>query len=96
VNPGQPIYSITSPIFDKATVKLENGKSFTVETARKSASDLYIQSATLNGKPLNRAWIAHSEILAGGTLRFTLGAAPNEQWGVGGLPLPDETFPKAR
>lgn len=96
VNPGQPVYALTSPVFDRATVKLEGGKSFTVEAARKSAGDIYIQAATLNGKPLTRAWITHKEIAAGGTLKFTLGARPNEQWGTAGMPTPEETFAQAK
>jgi putative alpha-1,2-mannosidase len=85
VNPGQPIYALGSPLFDKAAIHLENGKTFHVE-ARRKAGDFYVQSATLNGKPLDRAWISHQEIAHGGTLRFTLGPKPNERWGTSGLP----------
>lgn len=92
VNPGQPIYAIGSPLFNKASIRLENGKKFTVEAPRKSASEIYIQSATLNGRPLDRSWITHSEIENGGTLRFRMGAQPNEKWGTSGIPTPDETY----
>jgi len=88
VNPGQPIYAIGSPMFDRATIHLENGRTFTVEAARKAAGDIYVQSATLNGQPLDRPWISHEEIVKGGVLRFCLGAQPNEKWGTSGLPLP--------
>jgi putative alpha-1,2-mannosidase len=43
---------------------------------------MYIQSARLNGKPLNRAWLRFSEITAGGTLEFEMGPQPNKSWGV--------------
>jgi putative alpha-1,2-mannosidase len=43
----------------------------------------------LNGKPLDRPWIAHDEIVSGGVLRFRLGPKPNEKWGISGLPSPD-------
>ncbi len=86
VNPGQPIYALGSPLFDRATIHLENGKSFTVEANRKVPADIYVQSATLNGKNLDRVWITHDEIVAGGLLRFRLGPRPNEKWGTSGLP----------
>ncbi len=89
VNPGQPIYALGSPLFDRATIHLENGNTFTVEAARKAPGDIYVQAATLDGKPLDRAWIAHAEIIKGGVLRFRLGPRPNEKWGTSGLPLPD-------
>jgi predicted alpha-1,2-mannosidase len=85
VNPGQPIYALGSPLFDRATIHLENGRTFTVEAARKASSDIYVQSAALNGKPLERAWITHDEIVNGGVLRFRLGSQPNERWGISGL-----------
>jgi predicted alpha-1,2-mannosidase len=89
VNPSQPVYALGSPLFDRATIHLENGKSFTVEAVKKAAGDIYVQSATLNGKPLERAWITHDEIVNGGVLRFRLGPQPNEKWGISGLPSPD-------
>ncbi|WP_321476440.1 GH92 family glycosyl hydrolase [uncultured Paludibaculum sp.] len=92
VNPGQPIYALGSPLFQRATIRLENGKKFTVETQRKSAGDIYVQSVTLNGRPHERPWISHNEIVSGGTLRFRMGPQPNEKWGTSGLPTPDETF----
>jgi predicted alpha-1,2-mannosidase len=56
-NPGQPIYAIGSPIFDKATIRLGNGKDFVITAKNNSPENVYIQSATLNGQPLNRPWI---------------------------------------
>ena len=86
VNPGQPVYALTSPLFDRAAINLENGRKFTVEVARKTPADIYIQSATLNGEPLTRCWITHNEITTGGALRLQLGPAPNKQWGISGIP----------
>ena len=86
VNPGQPIYALGSPLFDRATVHLENGRNFTVEAERTSPRDLYVQSVTWNGTPLERPWIGHADILKGGVLRFRLGPEPNLQWGAGGIP----------
>ncbi len=86
VNPGQPIYALGSPLFRRAVIHLENGKSFTVEAVRRAPTDIYVQSATLNGQPLERAWISHEEIAGGGVLEFRLGPRPNESWGTSGLP----------
>jgi putative alpha-1,2-mannosidase len=44
VNPGQPMYALGSPLFDRATIHLENGKCFTVEAVKKAAGDIYVQS----------------------------------------------------
>jgi len=89
VNPGQPIYALGSPLFDRATIHLENGRSFTVEAVRNAPADIYVQTVTLNGAPLTRAWISHEEIARGGVLRFQLGPKPNQRWGTSGLPAPE-------
>jgi predicted alpha-1,2-mannosidase len=86
VNPGQPVYALTSPLFDHAWIHLENGKTFTVETSKQASADQYIQSALLNGKTLDRCWITHEEILQGGVLSLRLGPAPNTKWGTSGIP----------
>ncbi len=92
VVPGQPVYALGSPLFDRATLQLENGKKFTVEAARRGPADIYVQSATLNGRPLTRPWISHFEIVAGGVLRFQLGPQANEKWGTSGMPSPNEVI----
>ena len=85
VTPGRPVYALGSPQFDRAVIHLENGKRFTVEATRKSPRDIYVQSVTLNGKPLDRPVIDHADITRGGTLHFVLGAQPNERWGAAGI-----------
>jgi predicted alpha-1,2-mannosidase len=92
VCPGEPIYILTSPLFPKATLRLDpayaKGRAFTV-TARNAADPaaIYIQSAKLNGAALDRAWLTHDEVSAGGELEFTLGTEPNHAWGL--VPPPD-------
>jgi predicted alpha-1,2-mannosidase len=81
VCPGSPIYEIGSPIFERTTIQLENGKQFTILASHVSAQNKYIQSAKLNGKPLTRAWFWHSEIADGGTLLLEMSDKPNTQWG---------------
>ena len=78
VNPGTPVYQIGVPKFDKATIKLENGKQFIVRAVGTSSGKPYIRSAVLNGKPLRRYWIRHDEIMNGGVLEFEMSAKPNK------------------
>jgi predicted alpha-1,2-mannosidase len=86
-----PRYEITSPIFDRITVALDPryypGRSFTIRTTNNAPGNVYIQSATWNGRPLvDRFWITHAELTSGGTLAITLGPRPNTRWGVPGGP----------
>ncbi|HTN35912.1 MAG TPA: GH92 family glycosyl hydrolase [Arachidicoccus sp.] len=80
--PGTPVYTIGSPLFTKASIRLENGKSFTVLAPHASKLNKYIQSASLNGKPLNTPFIRHKDIISGGTLTLVMGDRPNKSWGV--------------
>jgi predicted alpha-1,2-mannosidase len=81
VCPGSPVYEIGSPIFDKSVMRLGNGREFTMIAKHVSARNKYIQSAELNGKPLERPWFRHSEIANGGTLVLEMGDRPNVGWG---------------
>ncbi len=82
VTPGTGQYVFGSPVFNKATITLENGRKFTVEATDNSQENVYIQSATLNGKPYTRNWISHADIVNGGILRFEMGRTPALQRGV--------------
>lgn len=82
VCPGTPEYIIGSPIFDKVTIHLENGKDFTIKANHVSKENKYIQSLTLNGKPYTKTWFSHDDILNGSELVFEMGAAPNKEWGA--------------
>jgi predicted alpha-1,2-mannosidase len=79
-----PYYDLTSPLFDRVTLHLDpdyyGGHTFAIEAHGNSEKNVYIQSARLNGKPLQRAWIYHSEIVAGGKLEFEMGPNPNTSW----------------
>ena len=81
VDPARPEYIIGSPIFNQVTVHLENGKDFVVVANNNSDKNIYIQSATLNGKPLDKPWFPHSAIANGGRLVFNMGPVPNKNWG---------------
>lgn len=90
VCPGDNLYMITSPVFNKVTIHLDDhyygGGDFVIEAVNNSPENVYIQSATLNGKPLNRAWITHNEVVKGGTLRFIMSDKPNKKFGSKQLP----------
>jgi predicted alpha-1,2-mannosidase len=88
VTPGAPQYTIGSPLFGEITIRFENNKKFTVKAINNSTENKYILSATLNGQPFNRTWIAHQEIAKGGELVFHMGTEPNKKWGVGNDAIP--------
>jgi len=93
VTPGAPVYAIGSPLFPEVQFKLENGKRFVIKANGVSATNIYIQSATLNGRPYRKSFIAHRDLMAGGELIFQMGAQPNRQWGsgAGNVPLSEIT-----
>ena len=80
VTPGIPCYALGSPLFNDALIHLPDGKNFQIVVHRDSANSPYIQSAMLNGKPLNRFWLKHSEIMNGGLLVVNMSAHPNRGW----------------
>ncbi|HBS86164.1 MAG TPA: sugar hydrolase [Bacteroidales bacterium] len=84
VCPGSLEYIIGSPCIPKATITVDEGKTFVMEAKNLSKDNIYIQSANLNGKQLNRTFITHDEIMKGGNLVFEMGAEPNKKWGMGG------------
>ena len=80
VTPGIPAYEIGTPLLPSATLHLAGGKTFRIRAAGVSAENKYIQSATLNGQPLQRFWLRHAEIVSGGELVFRMGPQPNKTW----------------
>ncbi len=86
VNPASGEYMIGSPMFSAMSIRLANGKTFRVNAARNSKTNVYVQSAKLNGKDLDRPSIRWEDIQAGGVLDFVMGPKPSG-WaseGVGG------------
>jgi predicted alpha-1,2-mannosidase len=77
--PGNPTYSIGRPIFDEAKMHLPNKAIFTIKVKNNKPENKYIQKAFLNGKPLNKPFFSHEDILKGGVLEFEMGAAINKQ-----------------
>ena len=81
VAPGQTIYAISTPLFNKAVIRLESGKAFTIKATNRSEKNIYIQSAILNGKPYNKSYLTHKDIMDGSTFVFEMGDVPNPKWG---------------
>ena len=72
VAPGSDQYSLGSPAVDGAVIQLQNNKTFTIEVKNQSTKNVYVKEALLNGKPLNRLYITHQEIINGGKITFVM------------------------
>ncbi len=72
---------IGRPFVAKAALHLSNGHTFTVSVTPLDDAHPYVGTVTLNGKPLERTYLHHAEILAGGELHFDMQAEPNRDWG---------------
>jgi len=81
----EPTYEIGSPVFDKVTIGLDPnyypGRTFIIEARNNSAQNIYVQSATLDGKALDRPWFYHRQLVDGGSLVLEMGPQPNKKWG---------------
>ncbi len=82
VTPGIPVYTLGSPLFEEVKINLENGNVFTIKARNCSEVNKYIQSARLNGEPLNRTWFTHEDLMNGATIELELGPTPNKTWGA--------------
>lgn len=83
-NAGQPLYYIGSPLFTRSVLHLEGGKTFMVLAPLTSDTNRYVIAARLNGKPIDRAWLSHDEIVAGGVLQLDMAAVPGH-WATNGV-----------
>lgn len=80
VNPASGEYMIGSPLYGKITLHLPNGKLFTITAANNSQRNVYVQSAMLNGRLLDKPVLTYAQIEHGGTLDFVMGSQPSH-WG---------------
>lgn len=80
---GQNVYLLGTPAIPDASISVRNGKRLHIVAHGADAGGLnrYIQSATLNGKPLQNAWFRHADIAGGGELSLQMGSAPSGTWG---------------
>jgi predicted alpha-1,2-mannosidase len=72
VAPGDPTYTISRPLFNQATISLENGKKLIVKTVNNNSKNKYVASVSWNGKVLKTPFFKHSEIVNGGELLFKM------------------------
>lgn len=91
---AEPIYEITSPVFNEITIHLDkryypdssSGK-FIIRTYNNSDQNMYISKAHLNGKKLDTFWFSHEVFAKGGLLELWMGPNPNKNWGKKNLPI---------
>ena len=81
VDPSSDEYILGSPIFDRSVLQMGNGKTLEIIARNNSAKNLYIQSATLNGRAWSKPWFRHSDIANGAKLVLVMGPKPNPAWG---------------
>lgn len=97
VNPASDVFALGSPVVTHAVIHLDperfQGRTFTVEAEHNSAENIYIQSASLDGRPLLKPWITWQQLTAGGTLRLVMGHKPNLEWGRAPENRPPATMP---
>jgi putative alpha-1,2-mannosidase len=83
-----PIYNLCSPFFDRVSIHLHNGNTFTIICRHNSANNKYIQSITFNGRLQSKVWLKHADLVNGGTLELEMGNTPNKALGVNPMDLP--------
>jgi|GEM_PF-1409427 alpha-1,2-mannosidase, putative len=81
-NPGEANFLIGSPIFQEVKLHMGSGKTLTIKADGVSSENRFIQSAELNGKSFDQAWIKYDDLMAGGTLEFQMSSTPNTSWGA--------------
>ena len=88
VTPGVDEYVMGSPLFDKVTLKLENGNEFVITSKNNSNRNFYINSIDLNGETYENNFIKFNAIQKGGNINFTMSKEPNKNWGSKDSQLP--------
>lgn len=83
ITPGAPLYTIASPVFDRAVIHMADGKDLVIEAPGTTFATKYVQAASLDNQALSTTWFTHDDIADGATLRFTMGAVPNLTFGAG-------------
>lgn len=88
VVPGIPVYELGSPVFDRVTVRLENGKTIKLICKNNSYYNKYIQAIRVNGKPANQIWFRHADAVNGMTIKLEMSDTPNTRLGASAAELP--------
>lgn len=82
VTPASEQYVLGTPLFSKATLKLDNGKQIVINAPNSSDKNKYVGSLLLNGKSYDKNWLNHFELLKGATLDFRMSPTPNKTRGT--------------
>ena len=83
-----PVYAIGSPVFDRVTIRLHNGKTLRIVCKNNSRDNKYVKSVRLNGKPLNQVWFRHADAVNGMTLELEMSGTPNQTLGANPADFP--------
>ncbi|RYE16605.1 MAG: hypothetical protein EOP42_33665, partial [Sphingobacteriaceae bacterium] len=78
IAPGQNNFQIGMPIFDRATINLENGKKFVINSSGNATNSYYLQGMQLNGKPYNKLFLPYENLTNGGNWDVFIGKLPNK------------------
>ena len=82
VCPGTKQYAMGAPLFQKILVKLENGKTITIEAPDNNKQTRYVDDVKVNGKSVSRTWLEHDELTKGATIKFQMSSKPNTKRGT--------------
>ncbi|MCA9717353.1 MAG: GH92 family glycosyl hydrolase, partial [Myxococcales bacterium] len=89
VNACAAEYELTTPAFERAVVRLAEGRELVIAATGLSEESYYIQRVTLDGAPLPGPRVEHAALVAARELVFELGPAPRERWGIAPRPVDD-------
>ncbi len=96
VTPGTGIYSIGSPRFDEARIKLDEEKVFTIKTKNRDKTNAFIAAIELNNKPLNRSYLKAEDIVNGGEMLVRYDEKPSVSFGIGDENIPVQKLQESR
>ncbi len=85
VDSSHPDFELTTPRFRQITIHLQaphKGKTFVIRTHNGGGKDMYIQSTTLDGKPMNKPWLPEQMVFQGGAWNVIAGTVPDKNWGA--------------
>jgi putative alpha-1,2-mannosidase len=92
VVPGIPRYELGSPVFDRVTIRLHNGKTLQLVCKNNSRDNKYIRSVRFNGKPQDRIWFRHADVLTGLKVELDMSDTPNTSLGSAAAELPQSSM----
>jgi len=85
---ADPTFQFGSPLFEKVSLQLagDPDRPLVIRTENHAPENLYIQALDLDGKSISNCWIPRKELMNGGTLTFSMGPEPEQEWGIGAPP----------